>query len=138
MNAKTLFLGICYEVAVEIAKSRPRLKSTSWFPLVLSTLKPYWIEWKTFLTMERVDEQAGNLVKQWEKEDKEAVSTELSKKAEKLFLEATVTPLPNAVVPSVIIIHEAGKEASDDVKALGGELRITSKIGLDSITFPGV
>jgi hypothetical protein len=75
--------------------------------------------------MQKVDEQAKELVKQWEREEREVVAEKLASKAQELFPQATITPLPDAVVPSVMIIHEAPESASDDVKALGGELRIT-------------
>lgn len=87
--------------------------------------KPDWTEWKTQLTLKKVDEQAADLVKQWEAEERAVVATKLAEKAQELFPAATVTPLPDAIVPSVMIIHEAPEGASDDVKALGGELRIT-------------
>jgi len=38
---------------------------------------------------------------------------------------ATITALPDAIVPSVMIVHNASEEASDAIKALGAELRIT-------------
>jgi hypothetical protein len=65
------------------------------------------------------------LVKQWEKEERAAIATKLAEKAQELFPAAEITPMPNAIVPSVMIVHEAPDSASDGVKALGGELRIT-------------
>jgi hypothetical protein len=53
------------------------------------------------------------------------VADSLAAEAQELFPEATVTPLPNAIVPSVMIATEAPEGASDGVRALGGELRIT-------------
>jgi hypothetical protein len=64
-------------------------------------------------------------VKHWEGEDREVITNKLVDKAQELFPAATITPMPNAIVPSVMIVHEAPETASDDVKALGGELRIT-------------
>lgn len=75
--------------------------------------------------MRKVDEQAAALVEQWEKEERETKATKLAEKAKDLFPQATIKPLPDAIVPSVMIIHEAPPEASDEIKALGGELRIT-------------
>ena len=75
--------------------------------------------------MQKVDEQAKELVEQWEKEERVVIANKLADKAQELFPEATITPLPDAIVPSVMIVHEAPPEASDAVKALGGELRIT-------------
>jgi hypothetical protein len=75
--------------------------------------------------MQKVDEQAKELVEQWEKEERQVIANKLAAKAQELFPQATITPLPDAIVPSVMIVHEASPEASDAVKALGGELRIT-------------
>ena len=81
--------------------------------------------WKTANTIRLVDEQAKELVKQWDVEYRQAASEKLASKAQELFPQAKITPLPDAVVPSVMIEHPAPANASDDVKALGGEMRIT-------------
>ena len=78
--------------------------------------------------MEKVDEQAAVLVKQWEKEEREAKANALANEAKKLFPDAIVTPLPNAIVPSVMIEKAPPADASEAVKALGGELRITYQL----------
>lgn len=49
----------------------------------------------------------------------------LVEQAKKLYPNATITALPDAIVPSVMIQQEAADDASEDVKALGGEMRIT-------------
>jgi hypothetical protein len=125
MSKQTVLLALCYELAMEVVKRWPRLRFSPWFPLLVSHCLPFWTEWKTARTMQKVDEQAKELVKQWEREEREVVAEKLASKAQELFPQATITPLPDAVVPSVMIIHEAPESASDDVKALGGELRIT-------------
>jgi hypothetical protein len=83
------------------------------------------VEWKTQTTLQAVDKQAAVLIEQWEKEEREHRSETLAAKAQELFPRATVTPLPDAVVPSVMIVHEAPDDASEAIKALGAELRIT-------------
>jgi len=110
---------------MEAVKKWPSLRLMPWFPLFLSHCLPFWTEWKTSLTLQKVDEQAKELVEQWEKEEREVIANKLATKAQELFPQATITPLPDAIVPSVMIVHEAPPEASDAVKALGGELRIT-------------
>jgi hypothetical protein len=125
VTKKTIFFALCYELAMEAVKRWPRLRFAPWFPLLLSHCLPFWTEWKTSLTLQKVDEQAKKLVEQWEKEEREAIANKLATKAQELFPQATITPLPDAIVPSVMIVHEAPAEASDAVKALGGELRIT-------------
>lgn len=90
--------------------------------------RPDWAEWKTKIVMEKVDEQATILVQQWEAEERESKANDLAKEARKLFPDATITPLPNAIVPSVLIEKAPPASASEAVKALGGELRITYQL----------
>ena len=75
--------------------------------------------------MADVDRQAVQLVEQWEKEERQDEDNALVEKAKALFPDATVTSI-EAPVPSVMIIKEAPADASEGVKALGGEMRITS------------
>jgi hypothetical protein len=125
VTKETFFFALCYELALAAAKKWPVIRLSPWFPLLLSHCFPFWTEWKTARTMQKVDEQAKELVEQWEKEERVVIANKLADKAQELFPEATITPLPDAIVPSVMIVHEAPPEASDAVKALGGELRIT-------------
>jgi hypothetical protein len=125
VTKETIFFALCYELAMEAVKKWPRLRFSPWFPLLLAHCLPFWTEWKTARTMQKVDEQAKELVEQWEKEERQVIANKLAAKAQELFPQATITPLPDAIVPSVMIVHEASPEASDAVKALGGELRIT-------------
>jgi hypothetical protein len=122
---QAIFNALCYELALWAAGKWSFLRLQPWFSLLLEWCKPDWTAWKTQLTLKKVDEQAADLVKQWEAEERAVVATKLAEKAQELFPAATVTPLPDAIVPSVMIVHEAPESASDDVKALGGELRIT-------------
>jgi hypothetical protein len=78
--------------------------------------------------MEAVDKQTASLIEQWEKEERETKANALAWEAHKLFPEAKVTPLPNAIVPSVLIETAPPADASEAVKALGGELRITYQL----------
>lgn len=128
MSKQTVLLALCYELALEVAKQWSRIRLFPWFPLLLAYCFPSWTEWKTQNTLKKVDAQAKELVEQWEKEERKIVADKLAEKAQELFPQATITPLPDAVVPSVMIVHEAPESASDDVKALGGELRITWKL----------
>ena len=118
-----LFNALCYELAMWLVKKRPSLCFSPWFLLLVSNCRPDWTAWKTCQTMKRTDEQAVELVKQWNEEDKKIKANKLADKAKELFPDATITALPDAVVPSVMIVHEAPPEASDGVKALGGDLR---------------
>ena len=90
--------------------------------------KPDWTARKVQRTLLNVDKQVEEIKLQWEKaEQQEKVDTAeaLASEAQELFPDATVTPLPNAIVPSVMIVEEAPDSASDAIKALGGSLRIT-------------
>ena len=91
----------------------------------MDLLLPYWDEWKVKSSVEDAAQQADMIADQWETDEREAKANALAAEAQELFPEATVTPLPNAIVPSVMIVTEAPESASEGVKALGGELRIT-------------
>ena len=125
MTSQAIFNALCYELAIWAANKWSFLRLQSWFPLLLQWCKHDWSAWKTEQTIKKVDEQASTLVKQWEKEEREIIANKLATKAQELFPAATITSLPDAIVPSVMIVHEAPESASDEVKALGGELRIT-------------
>jgi hypothetical protein len=128
MNAETFFYYSCYEAGLWAAKKWPWLVLILGYKNIMDTLRPFWEAWKVQFTMEEVDKQAATLVEQWEIEDREGRSAVLASKAQELFPEATITPLPQAIVPSVMIVHEAAEGSSDAVKALGGELRITWRL----------
>lgn len=125
MTSQAIFNALCYELAIWAANKWSFLRLQSWFPLLLQWCKHDWSAWKTEQTIKKVDEQASTLVKQWEKEEREIIANKLATKAQELFPAATITSLPDAIVPSVMIVHEAPESASDEVRALGGELRIT-------------
>jgi hypothetical protein len=125
MTSQAIFNALCYELAIWAANKWSSLRLLPWFPLLLQWCKPDWTAWRTELTIKKVDAQMTPLVKQWEKEEREIIADKLATKAQELFPAATITPLPDAIVPSVMIVHEAPESASDEVKALGGELRIT-------------
>lgn len=128
MNPETFFYYSCYEAGLWAAKKWPWLVLILGYKNIMDVLRPFWEAWKVQFTLEEVDKQAITLVEQWEIEDREGRSAVLASKAQELFPEATVTPLPHAIVPSVMIVHEAAEGSSDAVKALGGELRITWRL----------
>ena len=128
MNWQSWFNALCYELALWAASRRPSLALKPWFKMLMAYCRPDWIEWKTKIVMEKVDEQAATLVKQWEQEEKESKANALAEEAHKLFPDAIITPLPSAIVPSVMIEKAPPADASEAVKALGGELRITYRL----------
>ena len=128
MTNETIINAVCYELAMWAVERWPSLAFQPWFKLLVEHCRPFWAEWKTQLTLKKVDEQAEQLKEQWEREEKEHKAETLAAKAQELFPKATITPLPDAIVPSVMIVHEAPPDASDEIKALGGELRITWKL----------
>jgi hypothetical protein len=125
MNKDIPFNASCYELALLAIRKWPKLAFNPWVKALLAWCKDDWAQWKTEQTIKKVDEQVVVLVKQWEKEERAVIATKLAEKAQELFPAAEITPMPNAIVPSVMIVHEAPDSASDGVKALGGELRIT-------------
>lgn len=128
MKSEVLFYALCYEVAMACITRWPRLSFSPWMKLLIVHCRPFWSEWKTQTTLQAVDRQAVQLKDQWEREEKQAKITALADKAQELFPNAIVTALPDAIVPSVMIAHEAPENASDEIKALGGEIRITWKL----------
>lgn len=119
------FRALCYEAGLWAIQRWPWIALLPNYQTVMMAWRPSWEEWKVQLTLQKVDEQTVLLKEQWEKEEREHRAEALATKAQELFPDATITPLPDAVVPSVMIIHEAPADASDAIKALGGELRIT-------------
>ncbi len=125
MTRESWLNALCYEAGLWAVSKWPKLAFSPWFKLLMAHCRPDWTEWKTSLTMQKVDEQAKELVEQWEKEHRQDTAQKLADKAQALFPAAIVTPLPDAVIPSVMIEHVPPANASDAVKALGGEMRIT-------------
>ena len=131
MTSAALINALLYELAKWFIERKPAL---AFHPLIIRLLawcRPDWEQWKVSQTMKSVDSQAAALVEQWEKEEDKTKSEQLLEKAKGLFPSATVTIVPDAPVPSVMIIHEADENASDEVKALGGEMRIASSFSLE-------
>jgi hypothetical protein len=132
MTSAALINALLYELAKWLIKHKPALAFSPLMIRLLAWCRPDWEQWKTEQTMKSVDSQAASLVEQWAKEEDKARSEQLLQKAKALFPNATVTIVPDTAVPSVMIIHEADKNASDEVKALGGEMRIASRFSIDN------
>jgi hypothetical protein len=130
MTRAALVNALLYKLAKWLIERKPALALHPLIRRLLAWCKPDWEQWKVNQTMQDVDRQSIVLVDQWATEEKEKQSEILAEKAKQLFPEATITALPNAIVPSVMIIHEADDSASNGVKALGGELRITNNLDL--------
>ena len=120
--------ALCYELALWAVTKWPSIRFKPWFTALLAWCKPDWTARKVQGTLLNVDKQVEEIKLQWEKaeqQEKVDAAEALASEAQKLFPDATVTPLPNAIVPSVMIVEEAPDSASDAIKALGGSLRIT-------------
>ena len=131
MTIAALINALLYELVKGLIERRPAL---AFHPLIIRLLawcKSDWEQWKVGRTMKSVDKQAVALVAQWEQEEKKDEEDLLVAKAKALFPEATVEPI-EAAVPSVMILHDAPPDASDAIKALGGEMRIASSFSIDS------
>jgi len=131
MFDQAAFNALCYELALLAAKQWPSIRFQPWFIALLAWCKPDWVEQKTQKTLEVVDEQIEEVKEQWEKEEhqeKVEAAEGLATKAKELFPSAIVTPFSGAIVPSVIIEKKVSENASDAVKTLGGEIRITYRL----------
>lgn len=126
MTRAALINALLYELAKWLVQRKPALALHPLIIRLLAWCKPDWEQWKVSETMKSVDNQAAALVEQWEKDDKTNQAIQLARKAQQLFPDAVVTNIPNAPIPSVTIASEAASNASDEVKALGGEMRIAS------------
>jgi hypothetical protein len=128
MKNETIVFAFCYELVLWLMQRFSWLRFNPLLELLVDYWRPFWTKWKTQLMVKAVDEQVEQLKRQWEKEEREHRAEALAQKAQELFPDATITPLPDAIVPSVMIVRKAAPDASDAVKALGGELRITYQI----------
>jgi hypothetical protein len=128
MTLSELINALLYELAIWLVAKYPSLAFNPWLARLIVWCRPDWTQWKTQQTMKDVDKQTVKIVEQWEKEERIEKAVTLAKQAKQLYPNAKITPLPNAVVPSVMIEQEAPEDASGDVKALGGEMRITYKL----------
>ena len=128
MNWQSWFNALCYELGLWAATKRPSLALQPWFKQLMAWCRPDWAEWKTKKTIQAVDAQAKALSDQWKQEHNERVADELSRKAKELFPSSKIEPVPNAIVPSVLIETAPPDDASEAVKALGGGLRITYQL----------
>lgn len=125
MNKAAWFNAVCYEAGLWAVQQWPSLAANPWFKRLMEYCRSDWAEWKTTFVMESVDRQIAPLIDQWHEEGRCATAAKLAEKAQELFPVATITALPDAIVPSVMIVHSAPDGASDAIKALGAELRIT-------------
>jgi hypothetical protein len=127
MTLSALINALLYELAIWLVLMRPSMAFNPWLSRLIVWCRPDWTEWKTQQIMKDVDRQTVKIVEQWEKEQRIEKSSALAEQAKQLYPHATITPLPDAVVASVLIQQEAAEDVSDDVKSLGGEMRITYK-----------
>ena len=132
MTKAALINALLYELAKWLIQHKPALAFSPLIIRLLSWCRPDWEQWKVSETMESVDSQAAALVQQWEKDDETNQTIQLVHKAQQLFPDAIITSIPNAPIPSVMIEKESASNASDGVKALGGEMRIASLWSIDN------
>lgn len=124
MTIAALVNALLYELAKGLIERRPAL---AFHPLIIRLLawcKLDWEEWKVSNTMKDVLKQTVQLTEQWERQEYKDKEEVLVAQARELFPHAIIVPV-EAAIPSIIITHEADDSASDAVKALGGEMRIT-------------
>ena len=125
MNSESFFYYSLYETGLWAGRKWPWLWFVLGYKNTMDLLFPYWEMWKIKTSGEETIQQAEKIADQWQADEREDKANALAVEAQELFPKATVTPLPSAIVPSVMIVTEAPEGASEGVKALGGELRIT-------------
>ena len=121
MSTEALIYALCYELGLFFLRKRPSLGDNKWFRRMMNYCRTDWADWKTAQTMKLIDSQSQKLVEEWVEDHRNAMANKLTKKAKELFPKAKVTPVPDAIVPSVLVEEEGDS-------ALGGPLRITWRI----------
>lgn len=127
MSAESWFKALFYEAGLWAVSKFPWLVIISSFKEAMKECLPAWSEWKTKVVMEEINGEAKQLLEQWKNDENKLLSDKLSKQAKQKFPNAKITPLPDETVPSVLIEMAPPANASEAVKSLGGELRITYK-----------
>ena len=106
MTPESFFYYSLYETGLWAGKKWPWLSFVPGYKNTMDLLFPFWEMWQIKATMEEVDQQVETIADQWETDEREAKANTLAAEAQELF-------------------PEAPESASEGVKALGGELRIT-------------
>ena len=121
MTTSALIRALCYEVGLLLLHRQPNLRLNKWFQRMMNFCRADWSEWKAAKVMKAIDSQSEQLVHEWVEDHRNAMANKLAKKAREMFPKAKVTPVPDAIVPSVIIEEEGDSP-------LGGPMRITWRI----------
>jgi hypothetical protein len=120
MTTEALFRALCYELGLFFLDRQPSLAHNPWFRRMINYCRTDWADWKTAKVMKTIDSQSKALIEEWVEDHRNAMANKLAKKAREAFPKATITPVPDAIIPSVIIEEEGDSP-------LGGPLRITWK-----------
>lgn len=121
MTTGALINAFFYELGLFLLGKWPSLSRREWFRRMMNNCRGDWSDWKASLVYKSIDSQSQKLIEEWVEDHRNAMSNKLAKKAKELFPKAKITPVPDAIVPSVII-----EEEGDSL--LGGPLRITWRI----------
>jgi hypothetical protein len=121
MKLNALMNALIYELGLLLVRRSPSLGNNKWFRRMMNYCRTDWADWKTAQTMKAIDNQSQKLVEEWVEDHRNAMANKLAKKAKELFPKATITAVPDAIVPSVIV-----EEEGDSL--LGGPLRITWRL----------
>lgn len=121
MTSQALFRALCYQVGLFLLGKNASLKGNALFCRMMNYCRADWAEWKTVHVMKSVDSQGKQLMHEWVEDHRNAMANKLAKKAKEMYPKAKVTPVPDAIVPSVII-----EEEGDSL--LGGPMRITWRV----------
>lgn len=70
MNQYNKLNAILYELLTELIEIWPKLKLNPWIRKALDWCRADWVEWRTEQTLEDVDRQAQDIVKEWDAQEK--------------------------------------------------------------------
>ena len=121
MTTGALINAFFYELGLFLLRKWPSLSRREWFRRMMNNCRGDWSDWMASLVYKTIDSQSQKLIEEWVEDHRNAMSNKLAKKAKELFPKAKITPVPDAIVPSVIV-----EEEGDSL--LGGPLRITWRI----------
>jgi hypothetical protein len=70
MQKYNIWNAVAYELLIELIEIWPKLKLNPWVRKALDWCRADWVEWRTEKTLEDVDRQAQEIVKEWEAQEK--------------------------------------------------------------------
>jgi hypothetical protein len=132
MNRQVVIRGVLYEIALICNGMWPVLMLSVWLMPIIKEFKTDWNALRANDIIKALDEETEKIKAQWEEEEYDKQLHVLVEKASSRLPEATITPLRHTVIPSIMIETPPKPDASEEVKKLGGEMRITYVLNVDN------